>query len=313
MQADERAIIALVLAALSTLVALSSLKNKLDALCAGFHGRMGYCVVDLRTGAQIGYRADERFPTASTIKTAVALEAIRQIEEGRLKWTDKRAVPPLQGREASMWSYWFKDGTKLDVDGWLNLMLSVSDNTATIVLRDWLTPDAVNARMASLGLPNTKILWPGFRADQPELRRLRGQFGLGVTTPNEMARLWRLLYARKAAGDAGCEKLLRVLSHQYWDDFVGSSVPVDVRVACKSGAINRSRSENAIVFCGRPYLLAVYTDNGKDQRWTKDNEAEVAIRRLCALVWAAFEPKRPYRLPPGYDRFWPTGGGVEDA
>jgi beta-lactamase class A len=302
---------AIALLAFAKPVDLAPLRHRLDTLCARFPGRMGYALTLLKDGRHIDFRGDERFPTASTIKTAVALEAIRQVEEGRLKWTDHREVPPLNGREASMWSYAFKDGTKLDVDGWVNLMVTVSDNTATIVMREWLTPDAVNARMASLGLPNTKVLWSRFPADSSGAR-LRRQFGLGVTTPNEMGRLLEMLYRRKAASEAGCEKLIRILAKQYWDDAIGATVPTDVRVASKSGAINRSRSDTAIVFSPtQPYVLTIYTDSQKDQRWSSENAGDQALVQVGTLVWNHLHPHRPYRLPAGYEKFAPTGGGLE--
>lgn len=289
---------------------MQSLKNSLDDICTKFHGRIGYCVFDIRTGQRIGLRQDERFPTASTIKTAVALEAIREIDAGKLKWSDQRVVPPMEGREASMWSYFFKDGTKVDVDGWVNLMLTFSDNTATIVLRQWLTPQTVNKTLAELNFKDTKVLW-NFPQTDVENYRLRRMFGLGVTTPAEMNRLWELIYRRKAASEAGCERLMRILCHQYWDDATGMSVPVGTQAAIKNGAIDRSRSENAIVFAKNPYILAIYTDNQKDQRWNSDNEGDETLRTMCRVIYATLNPKDPYLPPSGYKRFLPTGGGVE--
>src|SRR5579862_7599043 len=84
---------------------LNALKRDLDAQCASFHGRIGYSVLDLTSGRRIENHADDRFPTASTIKVAVALEALREIDAGKLKWTDEKEVPDESGREASMWSY----------------------------------------------------------------------------------------------------------------------------------------------------------------------------------------------------------------
>jgi len=290
---------------------LPPLKAKLDAICSGFHGRIGYCVKLVDTGEIIENRGDEKFPTASTIKTAVALEAVRQIEEGKLKWADKHVVPPMDGRQYSMWAYFFKDGTVLNVDGWVNLMLTVSDNTATMVLREWLKPDNVNARLEGLGLNSTKVLWDNFPPDEPEKIKLRQQWGLGMTTPKEMNRLLELIYRHKAASDAGCEKLLRILGHQYWDDYTGIATPVDVKVASKSGGIDRSRSEAAIVFTAHPYIVTIYTDDQKDQRWVPDNEGEVIIRKMSGVIWNGLNPKRPYTAPPGSEKFMPTGGGVE--
>src|SRR5579862_9877492 len=158
---------------LSTKPDLTTLKHQLDAVCAGFHGRIGYSVLDLDSGTRIENHADDLYPTASTIKTAIALEALREIDAGKLKWTDVREVPGEDDREESMWSFNFKDGTKVDVDGWVNLMLTVSDNTATILLRSWLTPEAINATTSSLGLPHTKVLWDHFPASDTVDRQLR--------------------------------------------------------------------------------------------------------------------------------------------
>lgn len=289
---------------------LKELKAKLDPLCSNFGGRMGYCVVDLQSGQRIDFRGTEVFPSASTIKTSVALEVIRQVEEGKRKWNDKLEVPPSGRREESMWSFFFKDGTKLDFDGWVNLMVGVSDNTATWLLRDTLTCDAVNARMESLGLPNTKVLGT-FPPDRVREVRLRQKWGLGMTTPREMARLFELIAKYKAAEPGGCEKLLRILSKQYWDDMAIAAAPIEVKVCAKSGAITRSRSEVAIVYGTHPYALAIYTDDQKDKRWEWNNEGEETIRKMCRIIWATLDPRGPFNLPRGYEKFNPTGAGAE--
>ncbi len=304
--------LALALVSVSGSPSLSDLKRSLDPICQRFNGRLGYAVLFPDSGQRISFRGDERFPTASTIKTSIALAGILDVEEGKRKWSDKMVVPPMSGRQASMWSYHFRDGVKLDLDGWTNLMITVSDNTATMVLREWLGLYEINKRMEKLGLLNTKVLGT-FPPQDIINNRLRGQFGLGMTTPNEMATMWSLIYGRKAASAAGCEKLMRILSHQYWDDFMGSSVPVGVTVCSKSGAINRSRSENALVFAPKPFIVTIYSDGQKDQSWTEKNEGEVAIRTMCSLIWNTLNPDRTYKLPKGYEKFWPTGGGVEDT
>ncbi len=277
-------------------------------MCRSFHGRIGYCVKQLDSGETIETRGAEVYPTASTIKTAVALEAVNEIDEGKLNWSDTRPVPPKDGRQYSMWAYFFQDGTTLDLDGWVNLMLTVSDNTALMVLREWMTPDKVNARLEGLGLRQTKVLWDNFPPNEPDKIALRRAWGLGMTTPIEMNRLLELIYRDKAASPAGCDRLLRVLSHQYWDDYTGVNTPIDVKVASKSGAIDRSRSEAAIVYTRHPYILTIYTDDQKDQSWTETNEGDVTIRKMCGLIWNGLNPDRPYSPPLGYQKFLPTGG-----
>jgi beta-lactamase class A len=298
-------------------VDLVPLKQRLDAVARNFPGRMGYSLILLNSGRRIGYREDERFPAASTIKTAIALEALRQVDGGRRAMSDKKTVPPQAERrtwESSMWTYFLRDGVQLDLDGWVSLMITHSDNLATRVVREWVGVRDINATMTALGLPNTKNL-ASAPADDVLLRRQNSQFGMGMTTPGEMARLLELLYRRRAASPAVCEKLMRLMGQQYWDDWIGSSVPVDVKVSSKSGAISRSRSDTAIVFSPtEPYVLTIYTDNQKDRSWAANNPGHVAITTVAGLVWNSLHPRRQYTMPKEYrDKFLPTGGGVEDG
>lgn len=291
---------------------LEKLKTELDPIAKSFNGRLGYCVVDLKSGKRIDFAGMDVFPTASTIKTSVALEALCQVDEGKRKMSDKQVLMPTKDRQASMWTYSMKEGTSLDLDGYVNLMIGVSDNTATMQTQEWIGSKEINARMAKLGLLNTRIL--GHRKDRDSREDAwQKQFGWGMTTPREQARLYELLYQHKAASPAVCEKLLRVLSRQYWDDIAIAACPIDVKVCAKSGAVSKSRSEVAVVYASRPYVIALYTADQKDTRWVSDNEGEVALRKMSKIIWNAFEPKRPFDLPEGYEKFNPTGGGVGDS
>lgn len=289
---------------------MEALKARLDKIASNFQGRLGYSLKMLDTGETIGFRQNERFPSASTIKTSVMVEAIHQVEQGKIKWSDKKAVPTEPGRrEASMWSFYLKDGLEIDLDAYVNLMIGVSDNTATIVTRDWLGTLNVNARMEALGLPNTKILGNAPR-DRTDLQRLRRMFGMGMTTPAEMVSLYEQIATYRAASRAGCEKMIRILGRQYWDDYIGASVPPQFKVASKSGAISRSRSDVAIVYGPRTYVLAIYTDSQKDRRWVAENAGDTAIRAIATEIWNTLFPQHAYQMPEGSEKFAPTGGGV---
>jgi beta-lactamase class A len=79
--------------------------------------------------------------------------------------------------------------------------------------------------------------------------------------------------------------MLRILGRQYWDGEALSSIPPDIYVAAKSGAVDASRSEVLYVKGKRPYILSVFTKNNKDQSWEDTNEAWELTRSLSKLVW----------------------------
>ncbi|MHB8635462.1 MAG: serine hydrolase [Fimbriimonadaceae bacterium] len=289
---------------------MTRLRTDLDSICRSFNGKMGYYVKNLRTGQTVGFQQDVQFPSASTIKTAIMLEVVKQIEAGKLSWTDTLPLPPIKQRYDSIWLSYMQDNLSINIDGLVNLMITVSDNTAAVLLADKVGVENIENRMNGLGLTNTACLIH-VPASNARLTNLRAKFqNMGATSPADMGRLLELIYRKKVASQAGCERMLRVLSHQYWDDQFASQIPPGVYVCSKSGALERSRSDTAIVFGPTPYIVTAYTDDDKDTTWTATTEAHVALRRISHEVWNALNPHMPYDAPADAAKWYPTGAGV---
>jgi beta-lactamase class A len=288
---------------------LEGLAAKMERVAAGFHGVLGYSL-HFRGGPEgrIARLGDERFPSASTIKTAIMVEALHQVEEGRIGWHEPIPVQAgLEAREEGGPAYYFRDGSTLPLSEWVHLMITASDNTATINLRNRLGQKNVNDWLVDHGFHDTLVL-NGRETDALGLRSLQRQYGLGMTTPNEQVRLLEMIAGGKAGSPAACDRMLRLLNHQFWDHAIASQVPPTAAVGSKSGSLDESRSDTAIVNApAGQYVLAVYTKELKDQRWTRDNEGEAAIRTLAALVWQQFDPHHTWTPPPGYEAFLPGG------
>ena len=125
---------------------LTELKAKLDNLAEQFNGTLGYHLhLRGKPDMVISRNGDEPFPTASTIKTTIMCEVMRQVEQGKIKWSDIVEVQPnSDAREEGGFAYYFSDGSKISVDQWVHLMMTVSDNTATIRLRRLVGQKNVN-------------------------------------------------------------------------------------------------------------------------------------------------------------------------
>jgi len=286
---------------------LAELKAKIDKIAEGFHGVLGYSMhFRGKPEQRISLRGDEAFPTASTIKTAVMCEVMHQIEKGKIKWSDEVEVQKTEDeRQAGGFSYYFKEGTKISIDQWTHLMMTVSDNTATMLLREHLGQKNINDWLESQGFKETRIL-NGKKCDELGLRPLQQVYGLGKTTPNEMLRLIETIRDGKAGSAASCDRMQRIMNHQYWDDAIQSQVPPHIHVGSKGGAVNRSRSDAAIFTTPMGEVaLTIYTKDQEDQRWVDDNEGDVAVRSIAALVWRHYDPKHTWSPPEGAEKLWP--------
>ena len=97
-------------------------------------------------------RRGTRFPTASTIKTAVMLEAHHQAAEGRLPLDATYTLEESDKVGGSGVLNGLRDGLTLTGADLMHLMIVLSDNTATNMLIERLGTARVNARLDSYGM-----------------------------------------------------------------------------------------------------------------------------------------------------------------
>jgi beta-lactamase class A len=183
----------------------------------------------------------------------------------------------------------FKSGEQIALKKLLMLMLSTSDNTASLWLQSIAgTGVRINQLMDSLGLKNTKI-----NARTPGREDYRAKYQWGQTTPYEMATLLEKIYHHEIFSAALCDRMMRILGRNFWDENEAiSQIPPYIEVFSKNGCVNAVRSEVMIVNAPHnPYVFSFFTKNNRDISWTHDNEAWALARKISELLWDYFEPK----------------------
>ncbi len=176
----------------------------------------------------------------------------------------------------------YKNNEKVELSKVLMLMLTTSDNTASLWLQSLAgTGTRINEILDSAGFVHTRV-----NSRTPGREANRNKFGWGQTTPKEMALLMEKIVQGSMLNTTASEQMLRLLGRNYWDEEALSQIPAGVFVASKNGAVNASRSEVLYVASKKnPFIFCICTKNNKDQSWQASNEAWELTRKLAKLLW----------------------------
>lgn len=277
----------------------SKLTAKLNDAVKDFHGQVGIYVHNLKTGKTVEINADTLFPTASMIKVSIQCGVMDKIEKGELKYNQKLVYRDslLYAGEDLLGS--FKDKDTVQLSKVAMLMITMSDNTASLWLQRLVGSEYINNWLDQNGF---KVMRVNSRA--PGREAMRRIYGWGVSTPREMCRLFIMIREGKAVSPAASERMYRNMGRIYWDDHALSQIPPYVHTISKQGAVDDSRSETVLVNAPHgDYVFSIITNHNKDTSWTPNNEAGLLIKKVSALLWNYFEPADKWRPADGVDRF----------
>jgi beta-lactamase class A len=262
------------------------LDQRMRAEITPFKGKVSLFAKNLETGQTYSYNGDERVPTASTIKVAVMIEAFARVAEGRAKWTDELVLTKAARYGGSGVLPELGDGLRLTLRDCVNLMMLVSDNTATNMVLDYLTTDSVNARISSLGFKDTRIMrrigggGESEEGKKPDNKR----FGLGATTPHEMTQILERLDRGEIVNRAASKEMIELMKREQVRYAIGRTA-WDVPMASKYGALDRLRSCVALVYSKRGRIaIAITVDDMPEVNWSVDNPGYLLMSRLSAIL-----------------------------
>ncbi len=266
--------------------AQKSLDNDVKTLVGSFKGKVSLFAKNLDTGETYAFNADDRVRTASTIKIAVMIEAFARVAEGKIKWTDEVVLTKEKKVSGSGILTELTDGLRLTLRDAVNLMMILSDNTATNLVLDVLTTDAVNARMESLGFKNIKIMrrigsgGESAAGKDPENKK----YGLGMATPREMVLVMEKLERGEVISAAASKEMIDLMKREQGRNAIGRSL-WNVPMASKYGALDRLRSAVGILYTKKGKIaMALSCDDMPETMWSVDNPAYLLMSQLSATL-----------------------------
>src|ERR1017187_3295662 len=165
----------------------AALETRLTEFAKAHHGKVALYATQLNTGRVVALDPDAVVQTASVIKLTILFEAMEQVRAGKAHWDDKITLAPGEAVSGSGLLLFLDTPQTLTLKDILTLMIVMSDNTATNLAIDKIGLDAVNVRIAWMGLKDTHLYKKiGKPATEP-MPADQAKYGLGKTTPAEMA------------------------------------------------------------------------------------------------------------------------------
>ena len=164
----------------------ASFAQQLEAIAAVPTGRVGIAAIDLVTGREVAVHGKENFPMASVVKIAVAAAYLSEVDAGRRSLVKSITLDEtIRSGSDGIGKLMPHPGVTLSAANLIELMLTVSDNTAT----DMLIADLGGDRAVQRWLDRNRVA--GVRIDREIARLVLDNLGLPMLPGKTAAQtLW---------------------------------------------------------------------------------------------------------------------------
>lgn len=234
-------------------------------------GHTGLYYRALETGEGFAVRAEEPFLAASVIKLPLYLFILKEAAEGRADLSERLTVRETDKVPVCGALTLFTGEPEADLQTLCNLMISLSDNTATNLLIRRFGLERVNAGFREMGLKITTLrrrLFDGAAAAR----------GLeNAVSPAEMGRLLEQLHRGAFVNPKVSAAALELLKLQQIDHKLGGKICGAAPIAHKTGEDDGLTSDVGVVYARAPFVLCM-TGHGTDVPAFEDLIRETAWR-----------------------------------
>jgi beta-lactamase class A len=283
-------------------------------------GTVGVSVKHIESGEGFSVNGDVSFPLASVVKLPILTEVMAEIKDGRFGLSDEWSLKPSdQFYEGSLLSDLKSPGIRISVENLINMMMWLSDNTATDLLLMKVGIEAVNARIRSFGIEGILVgrtirellldyyvgdsrnflsmskdefarLYERKAAEDPgTLAKARAHFGRNPAdhaTPQAINTLLEKIFRKEVLDPESCDHILKVMAGcRTGTKRIRGLLPPDTVVAHKTGTIGGTINDCGIIELpgGEGHVALSVLSKDADPDHTED-----AIALLAKTVYDYF-------------------------
>jgi beta-lactamase class A len=302
------------------LLADDRLQNEITRLAKITDGKVGLTAIHLETNRHVAFHETDRFPMASSFKVPIAVQLLSRVDRGEIRLDQMVTIEPhdLHPGSGTLSNLFKQPGVSLSVRNLMELMLLISDNSATdIVLRLAGGPEAVTSKMRDLDIPGINVNRPtvGLISDWigadlppekdwtpdlfrklysavPPATRAAAEAKFNTDTrdtsqPSAMADLLVKIYNKKLHKPETADLLLDIMRRcQTGEARIKGMLPPETEVAHKTGSIGGTINDVGIVTLpdnAGHVVVALFVKQG-----TKSEASEKAIAQIARTVYDYF-------------------------
>ncbi len=134
------------------------LEKQIQAVIKGAEGEVGVAARHLESGAELSINGDTLFPMASVFKLPILVEILAQVKEGKFRLEDEISVQKTdQHLGSGILAELTAPGMRLSVRNLVQLMMMISDNSATDILFEKVGAENVNRRLKQFGIEGISV------------------------------------------------------------------------------------------------------------------------------------------------------------
>ena len=224
------------------------MKNMILDKLSNVKGKVGFYSKNLVTGEVISFNENETFLAASIIKLPILAAVFREAYMGNVDLSEIITVKNSDKVPSCGALNLFTNEPSVDIRTLCNLMIALSDNTATNVLIKYFTIEKLNRDFREIGLEKTIIRRLLFDMEAS----LQGKEN--VFTPKEMGLLLEQIYKKTFVSKNVSKEMEDILLEQQINHKIPGRLPY-MQIAHKTGEDDGITHDVGIVYASEPFVV----------------------------------------------------------
>ena len=215
----------------------------------GFSGKVSFFCKDLTSGREIAYHTDESLLAASVIKLPILAAVFRDIEDGKLSADDIYVLKEEDKKPSCGCLNRMHAGLALTVSDLCNLMIILSDNSASNILIRMVGMERINAYMDALSYTDCRVNRELFDMEAAKAGRQN------YVSVRNIADMLEKIYRGELISQAASREMLTILTEQRLNGKMPFFFEEKVLIAHKTGEDEGITHDVGIVLSQNPFLI----------------------------------------------------------